>query len=652
MFLNTNRMSNSLQRIYFSSSTFFAALTTLLFLTIANIGSTQNCYTALQDLSGVDQSAFDDNLNITSCNLVNTLNSTTQNDFHVYTTSFYKHLDSYVEFGYPEAFEKQKNQITSTYYLLVAAQNDGQGLYSKFFVEVRFPDAGTNGCLSDLNAQASSLMSYVLEREFNKLGRYAPAYPVALNKAIIALDNFAGNAITCCNSGGDVAECIECGNPDNIAAKLMSLGFVGEPISSIDEFGTLGSTTPEVANYTNKRFTVNDLATMSVEAAYIDQIPIFQAKGLNIKIYVTDDNVICSQTWDDILIDIDEDNFDIIYWHHIHDGNIGEDDALLFTKVILKGQNDTALKPGNIQEKSLGPDPVSAIIGALGSSFADYMIQGISIYYLDDAVNTWGQAFDKVNYGSVAWSGFTGLFVVSSKVLIIAKAVGAATAEVIYNAAVLDDYSWQQAGIDFARVFLSDIIGNAVGGAIGNKFKSANLTFFSKKGLSKLSKTVVDESSATSKKIFVSVGKKLENSGITDKFDDWLWDAKYPAGETTWQHIVARHTSENIVNGPTTKSYFNPKFTQNLDNLRKLITEGAHDWAKYLPGEGTLISYVEKGTNSVQILLDFSTKKAKFGLNESDFIGKATDGNWINTIRITIRKDVKIWNAFPSKTVD
>lgn len=614
----------------------------------------QNCFEKLADFSGIDHTSSMADIEAAACELRNLLPTQFQDQFKVYDGSFYLHTGSFNGFGYPEAFDKLKNDIQSPYYLLIAAQNEPtKGLYSKFWVDVKLPDITSDGCIPNLNEEASNLVEFVIEKEFNSNGRSPFSYPNALIEGIHSLKSYVEAATACCQTGGDVAQCIDCNNPDNIAAKLLALGFVAEPIQNIGDFDTGSDAIPEISDYANELFTVNSLTAVNIPASYIEQIPTYQAQGLSIKIYITKDENVCSGEWQTIESEIENDPADVIFWHHIHKGEVGLGDELLFSRVFLGGEGSNMRTKGQrLQKRMLGPDPVTAIIGALGSAFSDAMIQTISIYYLDDSVPTgdWGAAFDKINYGSVAWSGFTGLFVVSGKALTIAKAVGAATAEVTYLAFTDDNYSMEQGALDFARVFVSEIIGNAVGGAIGNKLKNANISWFSKKGLTKLAGTIVDETSATSKKLFIKLGKNFENSGLTSRFDDWLWDVshKYANGwESPFEHIVSRHTAANA---PSGKSYFNSKFDTNLDKLQDMINEGANDWADYLKGQGTLIDYKQIG-DRVQILLDFSTKKTKFGLSQSDFIGVATDGTPINTIRITINNDVKIYNAFPSKTV-
>ena len=625
-----------------------------LMLLLGVVGASgQECYKQLTDISGIEYEVS--NIEEAACELIDSLPSEFQNDFKVYDGGFYIHLESYRGYGYPEAFEDLKDEITTTYYLIVGRQNDSRGLNTKFFVEVNLPDITSDGCMPDLNDKASKLVEYVLTESYKESGSSPASYPASFVKAIKALQNYISIAKDCCQNGGNVDQCIECNNPDNIAANLLSLGFVEEDIKNIGSFSGSANLPPEIIDYANLLFTVNDLTVVDIPSSYIEQIPIYQARGLSIKIYITKDENVCTSVWQSVIDEIENNPADVIFWHHIHNGNPNQlGDEKLFTRVYVKGEGSSMINEGRRPNVNIrGPDPLTSIIGALGAAFSDAMIQTVSIYFLSDDIEAgdWGEAFSRINFGSVAWSGFTGLFVVNKRMVTVALAVGAATAEVTYNAYYNPDYTLEQGAVDFGRVFISEIIGASVGKVIGNKLKNVNLSWFSHKALTKLRNIIVDQNSTTSKRLFIKIGKNFENSGLTHKFDDWLWDDIFhQGGETPWEHIVARHTA---LNAPQGKSFFNPKFDFHLDKLKAMINEAAHDWANFSIGEGTLIDFIENEYNgNINILLDFSSKKSKFGLSADEFIGKATDGEWINTIRVTITKDVKIYNAFPSKTVE
>lgn len=548
------------------------------------IANGQNCFEKLADFSGVDYSSSLADIESAACELRNLLPTQLHDQFKIYDGSFYLHTGSFNGFGYPEAFDKFRNDIQSPYYVLVVAQNEpSKGLYTKFWVDVKLPDITSDGCIPNLNEEASNLVEFVIEKDFSSSGRNTFSYSNSLIEGINALKSYVEAATNCCQAGGDVVQCIDCNNPDNIAAKLLALGFVAESIQNIGDFDTGSDAIPEISDYANELFTVNNLTAVNIPASYIEQIPTYQAQGLSIKIYITKDENVCSGEWQTIESEIVNDPADVIFWHHIHKGEIGLGDELLFSRVFLDGEGS------NLRERgkglgSRGPDPVTAIIGALGSAFSDYMIQMISIYYLDNTIPSgdWAAARAKINYGSVAWSGFTGLFVVSGKAVAIAKAVGAATAEVTYLALTNENYTLEQGGLDFARVFISNIIGNSVGGAIGNKLKNANLSWFSAKGLDKLSKTLI--SNNASKKLYIKMAWKLEIEALTshgargidfeNKLFEWLYkNLGYEQTFHSFKGIDFHKVVDEVNIGESLKT----TISKTKSSIKKLIKKNVSD---------------------------------------------------------------------------
>lgn len=547
----------------------------------------QTCYEKMVGISGIDNSYSLSEIESAACELNDILPIEFQNQFKVYDAGFYIHMNSFNGFGFPEGFEKLKNDIQSPYYLLVAAQNDPTGLYTRFWIDVKLPDITSDGCIPNLKEEAANLVEFVIEKDFSSNGRSPFSYPISLIKGINSLKSYLEASINCCQAGADVSQCIECNNSSSIAAKLLALGFVAEPIQNIADFETGSNAIPEISDYANQLFTVNSLIAVNIPSSYIEQIPTYQAQGLSIKIYITKDENICSGEWQIIEDEIENDPADVIFWHHIHKGEVELGDEFLFSRVFLKGEgSNTSRNERRLQKRILGPDPFTAIIGALGSAFSDAMIQTISIYYLDDTVpeGDWGAAFDKINYGSVLWSGFTGLFVVSGKAVTIAKAVGAATAEVTYLAFVDENYSKEQGVLDFARVFISEIIGNAVGGAIGSNLKNANLTWFSLKGLKKLRGSIVKLTKPYTKRLYIKLAWKLEIEGLTYHglrgidFEDIVYEWLYKSlGFEITHHSFKGIDFHKIVNGVNLGESLKTTILKQKSKIRSFIEKNIDD---------------------------------------------------------------------------
>lgn len=529
----------------------------LLLLTSSLLG--QECYQTINNPSGIDFSSGQSNIETKACEIKSLFPIEYQNQFKVLDAGFYVHMGSFNGFGYPEGFDKLKSEITNQYYILIAAQHEQEGIFTDFWVDVKLPDITSDGCIPNLNEDAANLIEFILEKELS-----SPInYPQALSTTLEELKNYIEAAKQCCENGGSVAECIDCQKPNNIAAKLFALGFVSEPIQNLGDFNTGSESFPQITDYANQLFTVNNLTAVNIPSSYIDQIPLYESQGLSIKIYITKDENICSGDWTNIESEIENDLANVIFWHHIHKGENGLGDELLFSRVFLDGEGSNIKKNGEkLQKRMLGPDPVTAIIGALGSALSDALIQATAIYLTDDNVKEFGDAWSKVNYGSVAWSGFVGLFVISNKAIIVASAVGAATATITYKAFTDSNYTMEQATKDFMITFLGDLIGVSVGSAITNKLNNINISYLTTKGWIKLSKLIgrnyLVSDEIVEEMIELGINFTQQNLKFTAKNSkgviNFLEEGSESAGLL---HIISRHWKPNEL-----QRYFN-----NIDDM-------------------------------------------------------------------------------------
>ena len=516
------------------------------FLLLIGTLQSQDCYQPSTNFSGIDFSGSQSEIESAACELKALFPVEYQNQFKVVDGSFYVHMENFDAFGYPEGFDQLKSEVTDEYYILIAAQNDNSGLFTKFWVDVMLPDITLDGCIPNLNQNAANLIEFVLEEKMNS----PIAYPIALAESLTSLKEYIEIAIECCENGDNIAACIDCQNPNNIAAKLLALGFIAEPISNIGDFNTGSEAIPEIQDFANQLFTVNSLSAVNIPASYVEQIPTYQAQGLSIRIYITKDENICSDNWQSIENEIENDLADIIFWHHIHKGDERLGDEALYSRVFLKGEGSNMRKKGLRLSKRMGPDPVTAIIGALGSAFSDALIQATAIYLIDDSVKEFGDAWGKVNYGSVAWSGFVGLFTVSNKAMIVANAVGIATATVTYKAFTNPAYTIDEASKDFTITLLGDLIGLSAGSAITNKLRPINISYLTSKGWIKLSK-LIGRNYLVSDELIV----EMTELGINFTQANLKFTAKNSEGVIKFleegtesaglQHIISRHWKPN-----------------------------------------------------------------------------------------------------------
>lgn len=452
---------------------------------------TEDCYIHLDDMSGLEISSYQTEIELAVCELVQALPQEFQNQFKVYDFGFYRLTEAFDGFDYPDAFETVINEVggQSPYYILIGKESELNSLYTRFWVHIELPDITSNGCLPELNAIASNVVRLAIEKEYDRNARVPLTYIQSYKKGFEALKIFLTDAVSCCQQGMSIAQCLDCNNPDNIAANLAALGFVSEKISNITE--KIIEDIPSIEDHAGLVFDAGELSEINISENYANQISIFQEQGLSIKIFITRDETICLSVWDSIKSISNGGYYDVVFWHHIHKGGIEKGDELLFSRVFIKGINTGDRLNMN---RPVGPDPVSALIGALGSAFADAMIQATVIYLTDDNIKQgeWGEAFKKVNYGSVAWSGFVGLITINSKSILVATAVGSGVATVTYNAyqgLYSDSPNWaSDMTRDFTGSFLGHIIGVSVGNAITNKLSKVNISYLSFKGFVKLAK--------------------------------------------------------------------------------------------------------------------------------------------------------------------
>jgi hypothetical protein len=465
----------------------------VLFFTFAQDGICQ-CYVRMEDASGFNTDAYQPSLEDASCALRNSFPAQFQSQFKVYDVGFYLHQETYSGFGYPEAFQKVITAIEgqTSSFILIGKQTDSRAVYSQFYVYVKLPDMTGDGCLLELNSIAANLLQLTIEKEYDQNGRSPYLYANAYKKGFEVLKSFIQTAVACCQNGGDFDQCLNCNNPANIAAQLAAMGFVSDKISNLVEIPL--NTDGSIEDYAGIRFDAAELSDIDVPGNYATQIPIFQEKGLTIKVFVTKDETVCTSNWNTIKNTTTSGQYDIVFWHHIHQGEAKDGDEILYSRVFIKGQNVGA-KPS--AQREFGPDPVTALLGALGSAAVDALIQTTIIYLTDDGIThgEYGKAFEKVNWGSVTWSGFVGLFVVTPKAALAGLAAGDGLATITYNALVLNKYAnsptW---GADMTKDFIFTFLGNYLGtlafNKIGPKLATIDVGYLTTKGWIKLSKAI------------------------------------------------------------------------------------------------------------------------------------------------------------------
>jgi hypothetical protein len=114
------------------------ALTLVLFIVLANIGQTQNCYEVIADMSGFDTSPYQNDLETIACELKNAFPVEFQDQFKVYDFGFYSQ-NEFMQGGFQAVWDKVVSEIPTDYYLIFGKQSDQTGIYTKFWVDIKLP---------------------------------------------------------------------------------------------------------------------------------------------------------------------------------------------------------------------------------------------------------------------------------------------------------------------------------------------------------------------------------------------------------------------------------------------------------------------------------------------------------------------------------
>jgi len=196
-------------------------------------GAQSPCYVRLNDASGYTptQTQLND-LEAAACRLIDSLPAEFRDSFKVFDFGFYLHNETFSG-GYPEAFQMaiQQAQASSKYYLLFGKQTDGNGMYTKFWVDLKLPETGEFGCLDAAKVDLFSInIKNIIVDKYDLVGRYPENYAIAfiegmreLNANLVKLDSGI-----CCKQ-----------NYNNVKQLFSGYGFIGEETIGISEIVVL-----------------------------------------------------------------------------------------------------------------------------------------------------------------------------------------------------------------------------------------------------------------------------------------------------------------------------------------------------------------------------------------------------------------------------
>lgn len=134
----------------------------------------QSCYKVLAELSGVDISSYQSSLQAKACQLRDSIPVEFRNDFKVLDFGFYSQSE-HTTGGFKAVWDNKvvpQANMESKYYILFGKQTDQNGIYTKFWVEVKLPESGIFECFtSQHRLYITTQIKSVTETNYSVNGR-------------------------------------------------------------------------------------------------------------------------------------------------------------------------------------------------------------------------------------------------------------------------------------------------------------------------------------------------------------------------------------------------------------------------------------------------------------------------------------------------
>ncbi|MEO6037831.1 MAG: HNH endonuclease [Saprospiraceae bacterium] len=469
-----------------------------LFLGLVQNKVIAQCYVSLGDVTGYQIPQGDlDYVNTTACNVESTLPTAYQSQFKVFSASFYVEEEFCQEYPYSDAFEqiKQKAGQQSPYYVVFGWQSDSKGLNTRVFVDVKLPHDPAF-CFPELDSMVKGVLIDKINENFSDCSGTGIAKMSSEIWGLDGLAKYLDAMKVCCAAGGDPNNCLNCGSSGNNKALLNAMGFKKIQIHNVSTLSTPYSS-PDIINEANLSFTSEDLDLVDIGEKYSEIINKFHAQGFSIKVIITKDSTLCTARWEELKGIANSNQYNMVYWNHIHQGN-GPEDEWLYTQVYFHGggvaPDSLSFRPGldSLGERMFA----SNVIAGLASAATDFLFQVIIHYTFDEDIDSgdWGKAVGRVDQWEVAKSGIFGMFGINTKVAAVASALADATVQTISIANYYEQhppqsppnppsYDFKWAAKDFSNIFVDNLIDEGLslllGGAAGKVLGKAKEIPFS-----------------------------------------------------------------------------------------------------------------------------------------------------------------------------
>lgn len=180
------------------------------------------------NVSGFDTQPYQNSLESASCDLKESFPLEFRSDFKVIEYGLYLHTPLTNE-GVIALFEQTKDSAASKspYYLLITKQSDSDGIYSKFWVDIKLPETGAFSCFNNSNLLIiNEEIALKIENTYNTFNRNPFKYSDAEIAGIDYLKSIVKSIVS-----GNCCPIL----PEMIKNFLLAKGYKTIPVNLIDK---------------------------------------------------------------------------------------------------------------------------------------------------------------------------------------------------------------------------------------------------------------------------------------------------------------------------------------------------------------------------------------------------------------------------------
>ncbi len=217
----------------------FLSLLLIILVTIG--GTSQNCYKTIADLTGLPITSSFNELQDSSCALIQKLPTEFQSQFKVYDFGFYAN-NEFMQVGFQDLWDKVVNdaKAETPYFVIFGRQLPDSKGNAKIWVEVNLPNSGSFSCIDDIalgfRSSLNSKIRTVAEIEFANSSNLPYSFIQAELRSISILKKFISNIVSCCDLGLRSSSCTTClFTSDEVTAYLNLNDFIKFPITLATE---------------------------------------------------------------------------------------------------------------------------------------------------------------------------------------------------------------------------------------------------------------------------------------------------------------------------------------------------------------------------------------------------------------------------------